>query len=71
MWRSFYFAGADTLVAAWTSSNAVSVRGEVMSGPTIFVIVIILIFVGAMAGLQIYIHSGKDDSAEKREDARK
>ncbi len=57
--------------AACTSPNSHSVKGEVMSGTTIFVIVIILIFVGVMAGFQIYIHSGKDDSAEKKENARK
>ena len=41
-----------------------------MDAATVFVIVIVGIFVGAMTAIQIYIHSGKGDESkgEKRKD---
>lgn len=45
-------------------------RGQSMDATTVFVIVIVSIFVGGMAAIQIYIHSGKGDESkgEKRKD---
>ncbi len=40
-----------------------------MSATTIFVIVLILVFLGGMIGLQIYMNSGKPSEQDKKEDA--
>ena len=39
---------------------------ESMDGATIFVVVIVALFLGAMIGMQVYIHTGKKENEEER-----
>ena len=50
----------------------VSAAEEGMDATTVFVIVIVVVFLGAMIGFQVYIHTGKgnrpeDESKDKRQ----